>query len=86
MLVGCVSFGSGVASACDGCPPSAGSPFPEGRVLGSAPDFSPSQGSDSGTEMEKRAGPLADPGAYPWSSERTNALGAPDPLLTLHLL
>jgi putative transposase len=29
-----------------------------------------------------RAGLAADPGAYPWSSYRSNALGAPDPLLT----
>jgi putative transposase len=33
-----------------------------------------------------RAGLVADPGAYPWSSYRANALGAPDPLLTPHPL
>jgi len=33
-----------------------------------------------------RAGLVPDPGAYPWSSYRANALGAPDPLLTPHPL
>jgi putative transposase len=33
-----------------------------------------------------RAGLAADPGAYPWSSYRANALGVPDPLLTPHPL
>ncbi len=33
-----------------------------------------------------RAGLVADPGAYPWSSYRANALGVPDPLLMPHPL
>ena len=33
-----------------------------------------------------RAGLVADPGEYPWSSYRANALGVPDTLLTAHPL
>ena len=33
-----------------------------------------------------RVGLAADPGAYPWSSYRANALGVPNPLLTPHPL
>jgi putative transposase len=33
-----------------------------------------------------RAGLVEEPGAYPWSSYRANALGVPDPLLTPHPL
>jgi putative transposase len=33
-----------------------------------------------------RAGMVADPGGYPWSSYRANALGQPDPLLVPHPL